>query len=365
MRSVGAGLRQFFSRKTNQAKKDLVDAQVDAQAAVGQENLVLPDLNAVLKRQKHALYPEVLSVAPGQEAGLLYFKRRVGSGLIATALRHSSLTEPQIRALNEFRLDQYTLCGFYDLQYLRDHRIERDPDLLELPPDTIHIVVGANNGRILAYSYMQPPKGTPAGIAMRANGPRMSDVDRPWFPCEEESFGPDIFPSLPALRDISVARIAEISILLRNQLEHGPASIYAVGESILAMALIQGSLSTNLAATIAYIAHEARKIIYELGMPALYAPFVPVTRNLLPPHWSPDANGPGRFWPTVFLTADVRRGEPHLNNVDAILDLPTSDLRRALIELRRSGNRISPSAAMPEPGTCPIVWTEAPELAND
>jgi hypothetical protein len=167
------------------------------------------------------------------------------------------------------------------------------------------------------------------------------------------------------LRDAPVAQVAEISILLRNQLEHGPASIYAVGESILAMALIQESPSTNLTATIAYIAHEARKIIYELGMPALYAPFVPITRNRLPPYWSPDANRPGRFWPTVFLTADVRRGEPHLSNVDAILDLSTSDLRRALIELRRSGNRIPPLAAMPNPGTCPIMWTEAPELAND
>src|SRR6476661_3487201 len=103
----------------------------------------MSDLPTITERQRNALYPDLFSGAAESEKDLLYFKRRPGSGLVTIALRHSALTEPQARALNEFRLDQYTLCGFYDLSYLQAHRIERDPDLSELPPDTIHIVVGS------------------------------------------------------------------------------------------------------------------------------------------------------------------------------------------------------------------------------
>ena len=60
--------------------------------------------------------------------------------------------------------------------------------------------------------------------------------------------------------------------MLRNQLEHGPSSLYAVAESILAMALIQAEPSNHLLATVAYGGQEARQILYDLGMPGLYAP---------------------------------------------------------------------------------------------
>src|SRR5262249_1901946 len=149
----------------------------------------------------------------------LYFRQRPGSGLITVALKHNSLTKAQLRALGEFRVDQYALSGFYDPKYLLKRRIKQDPDLNTLPPDTIHMIVGTSAGLIHAYSTMQPPKGTPAGVATRTKGPLLGERKRPWFPCEDESLGADIFPSLPVLRDLPVSRIVEISIMMGNQAE--------------------------------------------------------------------------------------------------------------------------------------------------
>ena len=331
------------------------------QDATERQDFRMPDLATITERQRSALYPNLFSVALERENEPLYCKRRSGSGLVAMALRHSALNDAQVRELNEFRLDQYTLCGFYDLASLQERQIERDPDLLELPPDTIHIVIGTSNGRILAYSYIQPPQGTPSGAASTEHGPRMGDKDRPWFPCEVESFGPDIFSSLPALRDVAIAQIAEVSILLRNQLEHGPSSLYAVAESILAMALIQATPSNRLLATVAYGGQEARQILYDLGIPGLYAPHAPVVYDALPPHWSASANIPGRFWPCVFSTEDFLQDFEHLRVLDSILDLPAHELRRELVKLRRSGRRIATRALVPEPGACDVLWITTPE----
>ena len=353
-------LRHLFSR-TKTSGKEPPAAAYDAQE---QQEFHMSDLPTITERQRNALYPELFSGAAESEKDLLYFKRRPGSGLVTIALRHSALTEPHTRALNEFRLDQYTLCGFYDLSYLQAHRIERDPDLSELPPDTIHIVVGSSDGRVLAYSYVQPPQGSPSGAAFTSGGPTMGDTDRPWFPCEVESFGPTIFSSLPALRPIPVAQVAEVSILLRNQLEHGVSSVYAVVESILAMALIQSMESNRLLATVAYGGHEARQIIYDMGMPGLYAPHAPVVYNALPPHWSANANIPGRFWPCVFSTEDFLQGFAHLSALDSVLNLPANELRRELVKFRRAGRRIATQAFVPEPGACDVLWITTPELTE-
>ena len=135
------------------------------QDATERQDFRMPDLATITEWQRSALYPNLFSVALERENEPLYCKRRSGSGLVAMALRHSATNDAQVRELNEFRLDQYTLCGFYDLADRQERQIERDPDLLELPPDTIHIVIGTSNGRILAYSYIQPPQGTPSGAA--------------------------------------------------------------------------------------------------------------------------------------------------------------------------------------------------------
>jgi hypothetical protein len=361
MGAVIAVLRHFFSSgKKIAEKKD----QLAMQDATERQDFRMPDLATITERQGSALYPNLFSAALERENAPLYFKRRSGSGLVSMALRHSALNAAQVRELNEFRLDQYTLCGFYDLAYLQERQLERDPDLLDLPSDTIHIVIGTSNGRILAYSYMQPPQGTPSGGASTGHGPRMGDKVRPWFPCEVESFGPDIFSSLPALRDVAVAQIAEISILLRNQLEHGPSSLYAVAESVLAMALIQAAPSNRLLATVAYGGQEARQILYDLGIPGLYAPYAPVVYNALPPHWSASANIPGRFWPCVFSTEDFLQGFEHLRVLDSILDLPAHELRRELVKLRRSGRRIATRALVPEPRACNVVWITTPEAPD-
>src|SRR5690348_9022071 len=118
MGSVRAALRHFFiSRKKSAEKKD----RLVMQDATERQDFRMPDLATITDRQRSALYPDLFSVALERENELLYCKQRSGSGLVTLALRHSALNDAQVRDLNEFRLDQYTLCGFYDLSYLQEH----------------------------------------------------------------------------------------------------------------------------------------------------------------------------------------------------------------------------------------------------
>jgi hypothetical protein len=304
------------------------------------------------------LYPELLSLSAQQHRRALYVRRRPYTDVVAIALRHADLTTEQLCALNEFRLDQFQLCGFYDQEYVNAHAIREDPDLYVLPPDTIHLMVGASDGRLLAYSYIQPAKGV-----TRTDPPiTMADPVRPWFPCEIESFGPHIFSSLPGLREVVVSRLAEVSILLKNQVAQGPATGYAVVEDVLALALLQISPQVDLAATLAYCDFEARKVIYDLGMTAIYAPYAPILYNNLQPHWTSGANDPYRFWPSVFSSDDFCREISHLQALDALLNLTPREVRAELVSWRRQGRRIEPHALLPAAGTSDVVWITTPDI---
>jgi hypothetical protein len=309
-------------------------------------------------RQASARYPELLCLTPRQHDQAIYERRRPYTDIVAVALRHDDLSDAQMRALDEFRLDQYLLCGFYDAAYIDAHQITHDPDLYTLPRDTIHLMVGASDGRFLAYSYLQSPKG---GEALTPTV-TLSDPGRPWFPCEIESIGPDVFPSLPGLRHAPVNRLAEVSILLANQVVQGTASRYAVVEDLLALAMLQIAPRVDLIATLAYCDFEARKVIYDVGMTAIYAPEAPMLYNNLRPHWTAAANEPGRFWPSVFSSADFQRGRAHLEALDQLLSQPPRAIRAELVSWRRMGKRIEPHALLPAPGTSALHWMTAPSL---
>jgi hypothetical protein len=315
------------------------------------------NIERIRERQTAALYPELLSLPHHHHDQALYARSRPHIGIVAVALRHSDLTSAQMRALDEFRLDQYLLCGFYNEDYVETHHITHDPDLHALPRDTIHLMVGTSEGRFLAYSYIQPPKG--AGET--GSHVTMADPQRPWFPCEIESFGP-IFSSLPALRAVPVRRLAEVSILLKNQVAQGTLSRYAVVEDVLALTLLQISTRVDLDATFACCDFEARKVIYDLGMTALYAPYTPVIYNNLRPHWSAGANEPGRVWPAVFSSVDFRRDVAHLDALDHVLNLTPHEVRSELVAWRRQGRRIESRALLPAPGASDVLWVATPEL---
>ena len=59
-----------------------------------------------------------------------------------TTIQHDNLTEEQIEAIGEYRLEQYILAGLYDEQRTTELGLTVDPNLLSLPGSTIHVLVG-------------------------------------------------------------------------------------------------------------------------------------------------------------------------------------------------------------------------------
>jgi hypothetical protein len=324
---------------------------------------------AIRAWQDEVYYPVLLREVALEQHGILSERTRHATGLRTVAVRHGALTPVQLSALGEFRLHQYVLCGFYDIGIISAHQMREDPALAKLPSDTIHLFVGTNEGRILAYFYMQPAPGSPplwkgavyAGATHLS--PAFGDKNRPLFPCEFESFGPGVFDSLPGLRGVSTSYTAELSCLLRNQVVQSPLGTSAVVEAICAMARIQMKPELRLVATVGCMGVEARRVTYQIGMPALYAADAPVLHNRLDFYWSRSANAPGRFWPFVFATADLSARVEYFDALDMILSLPPREQRAALVALVRRGERIPVRAMLPNAEESSMLWTPDPIYA--
>lgn len=332
----------------------------------------------VWAREAEARYPQLLTgllswrgMAHTRDA-VLFHDVRTGSGLTSVAVLHGALSPEQRHALGEFRLHQYLLWHWYDTETILANGIRTDPALDRLPPDTVHLLVGTPNGRLLAYFTMQP---TASGeewvpnrhrmsgqlaIAGKVNIPCMGDSRRPWFACEFESFGPTVFSSLPALSTIPVARVRELPCLLRNRVVQSPLGALAVLEAIYVMSRVQVNSWLAIRATIGIMDIEARQVTAYLGIPTLYAPSAKVVRNELAYFWAEGMNEEGKFWPFAIATDDLLTHPDHFKRIESMLDLPVDQARRAMVQLRRHSRLIEPSAFVPAPNTSPLTWTSDP-----
>jgi hypothetical protein len=98
---------------------------------------------------------------------------------------------------------------------------------------------------------------------------------------------------------------------------------------------------------IAMIGHmdmEARRITYELDVPVLYAPYMPVVSGGPDTLWSRDIDLPGRFWPFVISIDDVILYRDYFDWLDTLLDGPLSQVIRTLVAHRREPRQNLPVA---------------------
>lgn len=332
--------------------------------------------------QAQARYPELLMSrrvgARRVEDGVLYAGTPRPSGVVAVAWRHGSLTPERYRALGTFRLEQFLLWGWYDAEIVAEEGWDLDPAFGNLPDDAIHVVVGSREGRILAYFDMQPavipaPErgGTDIVAAPRpASGTAgsanisMATPGRPWFCCEFESYGADVFPSLTAIRDVPLAAIRELPCLLRNGTARRPiVALASTYEAIYAMSRVQVSPKLGITVTVGIMDVEARAVTAQLGIPVLYAPLAPVVRNGLPKYWRPELNDAGRFWPFAIATPDLLTAEAveHFQRIDTLLAHPVAGLARALVEFARDTHqRLAPRALSRSHDDASGFWTADP-----
>lgn len=193
-------------------------------------------LFAIRTAQAQARYPSLLEGL--RSHSLLAPVQRTGSGLITVAVEQRELGKAALAALGAFRLQQYQLCRWYDLQRVAADRAERDPQLDALPASTIHIFSGTSEGHLLAYACLQGANALTAGEAALLDQQQalfLTDTPRPLFASERELFGPACFTSLPALRRVPLAALGELNCFLRNQALLSPLSTIAAIESLLLM----------------------------------------------------------------------------------------------------------------------------------
>jgi hypothetical protein len=339
----------------------------EATVAVADEEM----LAAIQARQRDARYPMLLAIAP-REDGVIFHRIREGTGLVTVAIRHGSLTPDQHTALGEFRLQQYLLCGWYDHDAVMAHSATQDPAFDVMAADTMHIVVGSQDNILLAYFCIQPAgrsfpdhSGWQAGLRVYPNPsprgrPRMCHPSRTLFPSEVELFGPHLFSALPAVRDVPVDHVRELSCLLRNRTHQSPLAATAIVEAIYTLCHLKTRPESPIRIVIGNADLAARRVIGHLGLPFLYAPLAPVMKPQHDSLWSDVVNVQGNFWPFVLAIADARAHPEHFRTLDAVLSLPTDQIRRALVDFRRSREAIVPRTLLRDVDSSLVLWTADP-----
>jgi hypothetical protein len=286
------------------------------------------------------------------------------SGLIVTALRQGNLDMQQQRSLSTFRLEQCLLCGWYDPAYMLQQELVSDPAFEALADDSIHMLVGTREGAILSYFCIEPAASTAgksivggsgsngSGAGMGRGGQErawtMADSARPLFPTERDLFGVGVFATLGRFANAPIAHVRELNYLMRNQTVSAASRVgtLAVVEVIIAIAQLL-YCEPNPEHTIALVGHmdmEARRITYELDVPVLYAPYMPVVSGGPDTLWSQDIDLPGRFWPFVISIDDVFLYRDYFDWLDRLLDGPLSQVIRTLVARRREPRQHLPVA---------------------
>jgi hypothetical protein len=323
--------------------------------------------------QREAIYPELLAGPWSGEHTVLVQRTRTELELHTVVLRHSALSTDQLQALGEFRLQQFLLCGWYDLNIAAMMHARTDPALAEYAPGDMHILIGdARDHRLLAYCALQAALPQPRRQKNRLwsslgkvhgsrPSPLMGDRERPLFPTELGLAGPHLFPSLPALCEVPVAEIYEQACLLGNRVFPSLRVTAALIEAFCAMWNIIGPPEARIRAVIGNSDAEARHMasVY-LGLPLLYAPRAQHAPMRQEAYWSPEADIPGRFWPYIVATEDIRRHEPFVQRMDATLDTPRPRIRQAMADLLRDPVVTLPALFVPPPGASTVYWTADP-----
>jgi hypothetical protein len=275
--------------------------------------------------EEAARYSELFIATYGSGAPPLARRVRARSDLVTLAYRHDTLSPNQWQALGGFRLRQFVLWEWYDAERVRADGLTVDPAFAELPPDSLHIVVGTSDGRFLAYSCVQSAGGVPEEAHLRLTSP-----NRSLFPTERELCGPDLFASLPAMRDLPLSRIREWTCSFRRYGANSSLAMAALFAAFCAPLRALADSRWGADAMIGNMNATARKIYVSLGMPVLYAPEAPVVAPADDGYWLPKVNAPGQYWPGALARADLVEHLGVLQRIDEALEAPPNDLRSAL-----------------------------------
>lgn len=325
-------------------------------------------LAALQDKQANARYPALLRLGE-RDQGVLFRQEHPKAGLITVAVEQAALPGPLLRALGEFRLQQFLLCGWYEAARALADQAQTDPQLTRVPASSVHLLTGTPEGQILAYCLLQAA-AQEEGERPRAAETRqyLHEFPRALFPAERELFGPVLFASLPALRTIPLEHLGDFTCLLQNQALHSPLRTIAVINAILSMIHLLSRPSSRWQAILGNMNQEARALLAQLGVPVLYAPEAQVVVHSLPYHhyWAEEEIGPlaqGKYWPFVVAVDDLRAHQEHFEELHQAFAGELGDIRRAVVVRRRKQTPVAPLALVPAAGTkAAQVWASPTTL---
>jgi hypothetical protein len=156
---------------------------------------------------------------------LATFWQRPGTGIIVRMMLHEELTPEQLYAIGEYRLDQYILAGLYDDERATELGLRSDPNLVDLPGSTVHLLVGDAGHHLLCYASFEPahipatadmattidsdPDGSSPAIS---SGFHMFEAHRPLFSVEF-AFGPQVYASHPEIAPLPTRSVREMMLI--------------------------------------------------------------------------------------------------------------------------------------------------------
>jgi hypothetical protein len=274
-------------------------------------------------------------------------------------LRHGTLSPQQRDALGAFRLDQYGLHGLYRPEVIALRNLRTDPMLDQLGASALHVLALSAQDELLVYTCLQGP----ADVAFTSGADsRLRDTERPCFPTETR-FGTGVFTTLPALADLPISAVIEISRLVRNKVIRKPEARLATFDLAYVLSQLMISPQLGLSATIGRMMREARRLFYELRMPMLYAPDAPLlVQGPVPGEdfWTPESQAPGAFWPYAAASEDVRACEAYLARLNHALEAPVEQIMPQLKEVLATTPVNPPTSLLREAAHSQLRWTVEP-----
>jgi hypothetical protein len=286
---------------------------------------------------------------------------RPGTQIVIVTARHDALSADELRAIGEYRLDQYILAGLYDAEVADRLGLTTDPEMGRLSPRGLHIAIGDTSGRFLCYVCFESASIPPFGnVRSDLVYPVLRDTDRLYFPCEVD-FGGWIYADHPGMALLPAANVRELIRLVRNQSEKSPLDRLAVVEMLVAIARVLSDPVHRLEAIVGCASPDVRRLLHSYGIPVAYMPFATDKQGWYSAQtdaiWTEASHRPGRFWPFAIATADIRAETPFFDALEEALSLDPPYIAEALAPLRRRGPERTPRYIHGDPDGPADFWT--------
>lgn len=304
------------------------------------------------KKQANKRYATLFSSIPQEDIPMRSWQRR-GTGVVVRMIQHAKLTQEQFEAIGEYRLDQYILAGLYDTQSVTELGLTVDPNLMNLPDSTIHVLVGDASNHLLCYASFESAhtlistdESQSRSTELSFNGLTshyMYERERPLFPVEL-AFGQELYASHPEISLLPYASIREMMRMVRNQVIRMPISSLTTIEVIVAASHLLCDPTNHTEALVGCASPELRKLSHRLNIPVAYAPDAidhlrEHSTSLNASIWTPKALERGRFWPLAISRVDIQANWDFFSALHIALD--AANLKEVLIACREAQHHMA------------------------